>query len=144
MRPQGGRGRLMGWLLAAALAAVLAAISLLANVRWGWMGLVGVSAAAVVGGLVWHRFPSARLRERALGRKAALGTSLGIVLGSILALAAFGPGVGQGQCNPGYLPCIPISETLDCSDIKVAVRVIGADENGLDRDGDGVGCETFG
>jgi hypothetical protein len=33
-------------------------------------------------------------------------------------------------------------EDLDCSDIGHPVRVDGADPHGLDRDGDGVGCEA--
>ena len=32
---------------------------------------------------------------------------------------------------------------LDCSDIGHPVEVDGADPHGLDRDGDGVGCETW-
>jgi hypothetical protein len=32
---------------------------------------------------------------------------------------------------------------LDCPDIRHAVRVDGPDPHGLDRDGDGVGCESW-
>jgi hypothetical protein len=54
------------------------------------------------------------------------------------------PAVAAG-CDPNYLPCIPPPPPdLDCSDIKVAVRVIGGDPHKLDRDGDGVGCESYG
>ena len=32
---------------------------------------------------------------------------------------------------------------LDCDDIGHPVRVEGADPHGLDRDGDGIGCESY-
>jgi micrococcal nuclease len=46
------------------------------------------------------------------------------------------------SCNPNYDPCIPNSSTdLDCGDLSVTVRVVGADVYRLDGDGDGWGCE---
>jgi hypothetical protein len=50
---------------------------------------------------------------------------------------------GSG-CEPGYSPCLPRVADLNCSDIpdsKKPVRVTGNDPYGLDRDGDGWGCE---
>ncbi|MEU2033033.1 hypothetical protein [Nocardia amamiensis] len=56
------------------------------------------------------------------------------------------PGPG---CHPSYDPCLPMVSDVDCEggggDGPVytgRVRVIGPDEYGLDRDGDGVGCDT--
>lgn len=55
------------------------------------------------------------------------------------------PPVDQGGgCNPNYSGCVPnVSYDLDCKDIGYSVQVIGYDQYGLDRDGDGVGCESY-
>ncbi len=46
-------------------------------------------------------------------------------------------------CDPNYSPCIPPGPPdLDCADIDGPVQVIGSDPHRLDRDGDGVGCES--
>jgi hypothetical protein len=53
-------------------------------------------------------------------------------------------GRSGGRCEPGYSPCLPVTGDLNCSDIpadKRPVRVRGNDRYGLDRDGDGLGCE---
>lgn len=47
----------------------------------------------------------------------------------------------DGHCAVGYSPCLPVVDDLDCADVDGAVRVSGTDEYGLDRDGDGVGCD---
>lgn len=49
----------------------------------------------------------------------------------------------SGACDPNYEPCIPIAPDLRCSDIKLAVTVVGRDIHGFDRDGDGIGCEVY-
>ena len=49
----------------------------------------------------------------------------------------------SAECNPNYEPCIPIAPDLSCSDIQMEVRIIGDDPYGLDRDGDGFGCEIY-
>jgi hypothetical protein len=54
-----------------------------------------------------------------------------------------------GQCDPNYSGCVPIASDVDCAGgggngpayIDGPVTVIGRDIYGLDRDGDGVGCE---
>lgn len=54
------------------------------------------------------------------------------------------------SCDPNYEPCVPIASDVDCAGgsgngpayVVGPVRVIGADIYGLDRDGDGVGCES--
>ncbi len=53
-------------------------------------------------------------------------------------------------CDPNYYPCVPISSDVDCAGgsgngpayAYGPVRVIGSDIYGLDRDGDGIGCES--
>lgn len=47
------------------------------------------------------------------------------------------------NCDPNYSgTCIPKnSPDLDCSDFSGPVKVSGSDPHGLDRDGDGIGCE---
>lgn len=45
-------------------------------------------------------------------------------------------------CQVGYDPCLPVVADLDCSDINGSVRVTGDDPYRLDRDGDGIGCES--
>ena len=51
----------------------------------------------------------------------------------------------SARCNPNYTPCIPNSRIdLDCADIGRPVRVVGRDVYGVDRDGNGRGCERSG
>ena len=45
------------------------------------------------------------------------------------------------SCTPGYSPCIPVSPDVDCSELGFTVKITGPDIYGLDRDGDGTGCE---
>lgn len=50
------------------------------------------------------------------------------------------------NCDPNYAGCVPTyPPDLDCAEIKqlglAPVRVIGRDVHGLDRDGDGIGCD---
>lgn len=53
------------------------------------------------------------------------------------------------ECTPGYDPCIPPGPDVDCAGgsgngpryVKGPIRVTGSDPYGLDRDGDGIGCE---
>jgi endonuclease YncB( thermonuclease family) len=53
----------------------------------------------------------------------------------------------SGQCDPNYDQCVPISAyDLDCPDIynlgMSRIRVIGRDIHKLDRDKDGIACES--
>jgi hypothetical protein len=49
---------------------------------------------------------------------------------------------GGGDCEPGYDPCVPpYPPDVDCADVDGPIAVSGDDAHGLDRDGDGVGCE---
>ena len=57
---------------------------------------------------------------------------------------------GSRSCDPNYVPCVPIAEDVDCAGgsgngpayVEGPVRVVGTDIYGLDRDGDGIGCEA--
>lgn len=52
-------------------------------------------------------------------------------------------------CNPNYSPCVPDASDVDCAGgngngpvfVHGPIYVIGSDIYGLDRDGDGIGCE---
>jgi hypothetical protein len=63
--------------------------------------------------------------------------------------AARGDSPPAGRCDPNYDPCVPIDSDVDCaggggngpSYVAGPVRVIGRDAYGLDRDGDGIGCD---
>ena len=56
---------------------------------------------------------------------------------------------GSSGCDPNYSGCVPIASDVDCSGgtgngpayVQGPVTVIGEDIYGLDRDGDGIGCE---
>ena len=56
---------------------------------------------------------------------------------------------GSSGCDPNYSGCVPIASDVDCSGgsgngpayVQGPVTVIGDDIYGLDRDGDGIGCE---
>lgn len=68
-------------------------------------------------------------------------------------VVAIGTRVAQpagGDCDPNYTgDCVPIDSDVDCaggsgngpSYVQGPVRVVGDDIYGLDRDGDGIGCE---
>ena len=54
-------------------------------------------------------------------------------------------------CHPSYEgECVPIASDADCASgsgngpayVYGRVRVVGPDEYGLDRDGDGIGCDN--
>lgn len=48
----------------------------------------------------------------------------------------------SGGCDPNYTPCVPVyPPDVDCGDLSGSVTVTGEDVHGLDRDGDGAGCE---
>jgi len=49
------------------------------------------------------------------------------------------------DCDPNYSPCTPyVNYDLNCPEIGHQVIVKGVDRYKLDRDGDGIGCETLG
>jgi hypothetical protein len=56
----------------------------------------------------------------------------------------------SSKCDPNYTGCVPIASDVDCAGgsgngpayVSGPVRVIGNDIYDLDRDGDGVACDT--
>ncbi|GAB2476904.1 hypothetical protein [Jatrophihabitans fulvus] len=61
-----------------------------------------------------------------------------------------GGGTGGGSCTSGYSPCIPIGSDVDCEGgsgngpryVSGPIYVTGSDPYDLDRDGDGIACES--
>jgi hypothetical protein len=48
----------------------------------------------------------------------------------------------NSECDPNYTGCVPdTGSDVDCAEVPETVEVIGSDVDGLDADGDGVGCE---
>lgn len=72
----------------------------------------------------------------------------------LLTIGVFGTfgGVAAAQeCHPSYAgACVPVASDVDCSSgsgngpeyVVGPVEVVGPDEYGLDRDGNGIGCEN--
>ena len=54
------------------------------------------------------------------------------------------PEPSKPRCDPSYVGvCIPPPPPdLDCKDVPSNIRVVGSDPHGLDRDNDGIGCES--
>ena len=58
--------------------------------------------------------------------------------------------VDTPQCDPNYSGCVPIASDVDCAGgpgngpayVKGPVKVIGKDIYRLDKDRDGIGCES--
>ncbi|MFD3748156.1 hypothetical protein [Nocardia sp. NPDC058633] len=57
-------------------------------------------------------------------------------------------GAQPSNCHDSYTPCLPIVSDVDCEGgsgngpvYTGRVQVIGPDDYGLDRDGNGIGCE---
>lgn len=69
---------------------------------------------------------------------------------TLLGLSLFPVSSVAQQCDPNYGgACVPIASDVDCAGgsgngpayVTGPVTVIGSDIYGLDRDGDGIGCE---
>ncbi|MFE5478097.1 MULTISPECIES: hypothetical protein [unclassified Nocardia] len=77
--------------------------------------------------------------------------TLGSAVIAAFAFAIATPAVATAQpsnCHASYTPCLPIVSDVDCEGgsgngpvYTGRVTVIGPDDYGLDRDGDGIGCE---
>jgi hypothetical protein len=76
-------------------------------------------------------------------------TMVNRVLFTALLLTGAGCVSARGQCDPNYDPCVPIASDVDCAGgsgngpayVEGPVTVTGRDIYGLDRDGNGIGCE---
>ena len=48
-----------------------------------------------------------------------------------------------GDCDPNYSGCVPsYPPDVNCPEVDGPVEVTGSDPHGLDRDGDGIGCDS--
>lgn len=77
----------------------------------------------------------------------ALAALLGAALFSLMGFTAYrylSPASTPGSCAAGYQPCLPVVADLDCPQVRQQVTVTGEDQYGLDRDGDGLGCQLYG
>jgi hypothetical protein len=72
---------------------------------------------------------------------------LALILAAVPAVAA------AQSCDPNYaMACVPVARDVDCAGgsgngpayVRGPVRVVGRDIYGLDRDGNGWGCEPRG
>jgi resuscitation-promoting factor RpfB len=60
------------------------------------------------------------------------------------------PDDDDGGCAPGYDPCVPVASDVDCAGgsgngpeyVDGPITVTGSDPYDLDRDGDGIACDT--
>lgn len=78
-------------------------------------------------------------------RKKLLLAGGGGFLAAVAALGIWGFAGGSmtQECSPDYEPCIPVAGDLNCPEVGVQVTVIGEDSYNLDRDGNGIGCESY-
>lgn len=67
-----------------------------------------------------------------------------LVVGFLLAAGCADNQATQKGCDTGYSgACVPqYPPDIDCADVGSRVLVGGSDPHGLDRDGDGIGCEA--
>ena len=84
---------------------------------------------------LWKKCPGTQLTPNN-----AVTTSSTVLTNTASAKAA-------GSCDPNYKECLPIyPPDIDCTDVKrlglAPVHVIGKDVHKLDRDGNGVGCDS--
>lgn len=80
---------------------------------------------------------------------ATLGTAVLATAAVALALPTATAAAQPSGCHPSYDPCVPITSDVDCEGgsgngpaYTGRVRVIGPDEYDLDRDGNGIACES--
>ena len=92
-----------------------------------------------------------RAKAKSLGLwKSCPGTKLApnVALTTVSAVMTGGASASNNStCDPNYKECLPVfPPDLDCTDVKrlglAPVHVIGTDVHKLDRDGDGVGCNS--
>lgn len=84
----------------------------------------------------------------AAGDRAKPGAVVTLVISDLHKPPTLSSAGGSG-CTPGYTPCLPPASDYDCAGgsgdgpkYTGLVHVTGSDPYDLDRDGDGIGCDT--
>lgn len=89
------------------------------------------------------------LRQSPAGtNRAKPGSRVTVVIASVVRPVA--PPAPKTNCTPGYDPCLPPASDYDCAGgsgdgpgyATGPVRISGSDPYDLDRDGDGIACES--
>lgn len=116
----------------------------LVTARFGWPGAIAGTVAAVTGfGLAGRQLCSTCSSSTRSMLVPAVAALIGSIFAIALVAAFYKPTLSTEACQPGYLPCLPMQVDLDCTEIKAKVQIFGEDVYGLDRDGDGFGCESY-
>jgi hypothetical protein len=134
-----------------------AALSTGLTLAFGWWGALAAGAIVVVALLALMKL----LRgDRTPDLRILIGT--GVVAALLAAMAILLPASSEAdpavlpqaptartvalseECSKAYTPCVLEADDRDCADIGFRVTRVGyADPYGLDRDGDGIGCESY-
>ena len=106
-------------------------------------GVIGVGLLSLLATVSAWWFATGK-RRSILELFSVVGVSaVGLVMGVALVGVALPPGLDLDVCDGNYSPCIPSRVDVNCSDLTTRVTVIGEDIFELDRDGDGIGCESL-
>ena len=131
------------WSFIFGLIAINATAAFIATLSLSLAGLVAVCAFSLSAtSLAWWLVTHQHVSLRAL-LKVPLTPLAGILVGVLLGTMAINGTSKLTSCNENYEPCIPTSADLNCSDLSFQVVVTGQDVYQLDRDGDGLACESL-
>jgi hypothetical protein len=135
---------------------------------WVWMSIAaGVGVLVGVEAWAWTRHGTSAVGLVIAGSLSAAGTLLGVAV-VVLVVGGIGYGMfsgvtgsdplglddtsasqtdtgGSSECDPNYEGgCVPdTGADVDCTEISdTDLTVVGDDVDGLDRDGDGIACES--
>lgn len=138
-RASAARRRWRASLIVGALLASLGAVEGLLLGAATWLLASGALLAVLAAGFhSWIPLAGHPIRRRLIS--ATLAATC--FAGGASAAIAVAPQIGATtSCNSSYAPCVPVVPDLDCADLSGTVQVLKDDPYGLDRDGDGIGCE---
>jgi len=135
--------RLIFWSWVIGLISLNAAVAFLATLTLSTAGVIALSAFSLSAtSLVWWLVMHQNISMKTL-LKVPLTPLAGIILGIFLGSLALNGSSIQTTCDENYNPCVPKSEDINCSDLSNQVKVTGQDIYQLDRDGDGIACESL-
>jgi len=131
------RALMLGLIVVNAFAAYLATVTLSGP---GTLAVCAftLSATCLIWWLVGHQHVSLKTLL-----KVPLTPLVGIVIGIVLGVFATNGNSLLISCDSNYEPCVPVSEDVNCSELTTQVVVTGEDVYQLDRDGDGIACESL-